>query len=325
MIDKLYENTLNASGKLFSERLGRKSLDRSVFESSIDFPRDGLDQALWIKKGDTYTLKPEAKKEILKFVREYPDQNLLKLADCMHIVGSITSNQYSDEADIDVHIVPKSNEGWDEDAIRKVKVWFDKHRDEFRGYIEEHPIEVYIQLVPEQDLMSMGVYDIGQDEWLVGPSIVPEDYDPYEDFSHVADTVRAEVKDADAIFGELKRDIIDYDTIKQAMGRLSGDARQKLLDNLRGKLKELEANIEALYSERGEWVTARRNASKPKSPEHALQDVALAKKWKDANAVFKYVNRYQYLKIINDLEKLLDDGEVSPDEVDDVKKIVGMI
>jgi hypothetical protein len=323
MTDKLYENMLNADVKPFSKRLGRKSV--RIFESSIDFARDGLDPAIWAKGDDTYTLKAEAKQEIFTFLKEYPGKDLIELADSIHIVGSIASNQYDDDADIDVHIVPKDIEKWDEQSVREVQVWFNEHRDEFKGYIGNHPIEVYIQTVPEQDLMSMGVYDINQDEWLVGPSIVPEDYDPYEDFSHIADEVKAAVKDADAIFGELKRDIIDYDTIKQAMGRLSGDAKQKLLGSLQNKLKELEDNIGALYSERGEWVAARRSASKPESPQQALQDVELARKWRDANAVFKFVNRYQYLKIIDDLEKLLDDGEVSPEDVDKIKDIVGEV
>ena len=74
---------------------------------------------------------------------------------------------------------------------------------------------------------------------------------------------------------------------------------------------------------KGEWVDARRSASKP-SPEQALKDVDSTKQWRDTNATFKFINRYQYLKTIADLQKLLKDEEITPDEVDQIKSIMGV-
>jgi len=55
-----------------------------------------------------------------------------------------------------------------------------------------------------------------------------------------------------------------------------------------------------------------------------VQDVELAKKWKDTNAIFKFIDRYTYLRTIKELEKLIaDDGQVSQEEVDVIKNIVG--
>ena len=171
--------------------------------------------------------------------------------------------------------------------------------------------------------MSDGCYDLLEDKWLVGPKIVPMSSDPYDDFSHIADDIRAISQEADILFGELKRDVIDYDVIKQAEERMSGEDKEKLLQKLQDKLDEIEDDIEALYKERGEWVDMRRGASKPTTPEQALKDVELARRWKDVNATFKFVNRYKYLRTINDLKELLADEKITPDEVDKIKHIMG--
>lgn len=202
--------------------------------------------------------------------------------------------------------------------------WFNEHRDEIKGFIADHPVEIYIQLDPKQDLMSDGCYNLLEDEWLVDPKIVPMDYDPYEDFSHIADDIRDAVESADVLLGELKRDVIDYDVIKQAMERMSGEDKEKLIQKLQDKLNEIEDDIETLYGKRKEWVDARRKASKPTTPEQALKDVGLAKKWRDTNAQFKFVNRYRYLKTIRDLQELLADEKITPEEVDKIKGIMGV-
>jgi len=296
----------------------------TLFESSIDFPQKDLDLSVWDKEDDTYKIKPEVKDRIFDVLGKYPETHLLEVAKEIHIVGSSATNQYTDDADIDVHIIPEHIDEWTEESQNKVIEWFNEHRDEIDGYIEEHPIEVYIQLDPDQDLMSDGCYDLMTDEWLTGPKIVSLDYDPYEDFSGIADDLRNAVEDADKLFGELKRDVIDFDVIKAAMEQLSPEQKGLFLKRLKSKLEEIEEDIKALYAKRKEWVDARRTASKPSSPEQALKDVELAKRWKDENALFKFVNRYKYLKMIKALEELLADDEISPDEVDTIKGIVGV-
>lgn len=314
---------------LFSNlyKVAKFILEKDIYkvkESSIDFPREDLDVAIWEKSGDTYILREEVKSKIIDLISKYPDKDLNEIAKEIHIVGSIGTNQYGDDADIDVHIIPKSIDEWSESNVNAVVIWFNKNREEFDGYVNGHPIEVYIQLDLNQDLMSDSCYSILDNKWLVGPKIVPIDLDPYEDFSHIADEIRNVVEDADVLFGELKRDVIDYEVIKIAMERMSGEDKERLLQKLEDKLNELEDDIEALYKKRGEWVDARHKASKPETPEQALKDVELAKKWRDTNAIFKFVNRYHYLKAISNLQKLLADEKVTPDEVDKIKSIMGV-
>lgn len=307
-------------------------LRESLEESSIDFPRKDLDSSVWLREGDTYKIKSEVKRKIFDIIGKYPDMDLIDTAAAgisdaatIHIVGSIGTNQFLDDSDMDVHIVVSKDSDFhgDEDFQDKVIKWFNEHRDEIGGYIGKHPIEIYLQYDPKQDLMSDGCYDLIADKWLTGPKIVPPDYDPYKDFSGIADDLRNMVEDADRLFGELKRDVIDYSVIEQAMNQLSLEQKELFLGRLKSKLEEIEEDIKALYIKRKEWVDARRMASKPSSPEEALEDVELARRWKDQNALFKFVNRYQYLKTIKALEELLADDEISPREVDTIRGIVG--
>jgi len=304
-------------------------------ESSIDFPRKDLDLDVWNKKDNLYIIRPEVKKKILDVIGKYPERDLVDISaseedgkwkTTIHIVGSIGTNQWDDDADIDVHlIISKVIDVYgDTEFQNSVMKWFNTNRESIDGFIGDHPIEVYLQYDKNQDLMSDGCYSLLDDKWLTGPKIVPEDYDPYQDFSHIADDLRDVVEDADKLFGELKRDVIDYDVIVQAMEQLSPEQKELFLERLGKKLEEIEDDIETLYSKRKEWVDARKNASKPSTPEEALEDVELAKKWKDQNAIFKFTNRYNYLRVIKDLKELLKDNKISPHEVDTIKDIMGV-
>jgi len=299
-------------------------LEKILSDSSIDFPRKDLDLSVWEKKDNLYIIRPEVKKKILEIISKYSDVSLLDIAKEIHIVGSIATNTFLDDCDVDIHIIPKNIDEWNEESQKKVIKWYNEHRDKIGGYIGDHPAEVYIQLDINQDLMSDGCYSLLEDKWLTGPKIVSLDYDPYSDFSNVADDLRDVVEDADKLFGELKRDVIDYDVIKQAMEQLSPEQKELFLERLKSKLEEIEKDIEVLYKKRKEWTDARKNASKPSSPEEALEDVELARKWKDQNAIFKFVNRYKYLKIIKELKELLDDDKITPHEVDTIKDIMGV-
>lgn len=98
------------------------------------------------------------------------------------ITGSITSNTYTENADIDLHILIKSLDNIKDDA-EKVDTYNKLIRDKYKKtYIGKHPIEVYYQPNEFQDLMSVGCYDIINKIWLAGPDIKPKDYNPYDEY-----------------------------------------------------------------------------------------------------------------------------------------------
>jgi len=293
--------------------------DTVVFESSIDFPQPDLDPQIWNKERNEYRIREDVRATILTIVDQYPDEDLIQNSQEIRLVGSMGTNLYVKDSDIDVHLVPKDFSEWNEKRVKEVMDWF-AHNDKLDKFIGNHPIEVYVQLEPSQDLLSAAVYDLVNDKWLVGPKIVPLDYDPYVEFQNVAGEVKKVSQEADLLMGELKRDVTDFDVIRAAIQNLPTSYKKKLHLRLKNKLVEIEKDIERLYLERKKMVDVRFKREFSGDPE---KDMEQAKKWKDANAIFKFANRYQYLKVIGELEELLkDDGEVKPNEVDIIKGVM---
>lgn len=322
-----YDATRKKCLQIYSQPYIKRGTDKAM-ESSIDFPRKSLSPEVWSDpESEKPVMRESVKKQIMKVLEKYPEFNLLDVAHEVHVVGSICTNQYADDADVDTHIVPDINklpkERAPENWVKDIFKWYKDNRTE-EFYVGEHPIEVYLQLNPGQDMMSDGVYNLLSDEWAKGPLVKDIEYDPYEAFSGVVQSIADVVGGADKLMGELHRDVMDYDIIKRAMTELPEPAKQKLRAKLRAKLKEVESDIELLMQNKKEWIEMRRAASRPESAEQALNDVGLAKKWADKNALFKLINRYGYMQAISDLEELMQDDEISPDEVATIRGVMGV-
>ena len=71
-------------------------------------------------------------------------------------------------------------------------------------------------------------------------------------------------------------------------------------------------------------MDARKSSSQPTTPEQALEDVEMAGRWRDSNAIFKFLSRYRYLKVIKDLGALIKgDEDLEADDVITIKRIIG--
>ena len=133
------------------------------FESILDRPREGLDPVVWKDAGDgKFVLTDDARSKVQTLV-DWVNGTFGLKDTSVRITGSITSNQYSDDSDIDVHIsfTGLTNDNSDE-MNKALRAEFDEnfkdlHTDSIG--IGGHPLEVYFQANPFQDLMSVGCYD----------------------------------------------------------------------------------------------------------------------------------------------------------------------
>jgi soluble lytic murein transglycosylase-like protein len=293
-----------------------------IRESLIDFPRVGLCSDVWKRSGKSYVLNQSVKDKITSILNDY-DTSLIKDIKEIHVAGSIGTNQYDEDTDIDVHLILKEGSYFNnEDQQKLLFKWVKKQRDIKNYYINEHPFEVYIQMNPNQEYLSDALYDVLNDKWLKGPKLESLYFDPYIEYSSIIADVKNTAKDIDLEFGELRRDVIDYETIKSAIANQSYEFKVKLLDKLKIKLAEIEKDTRALLASKKKITDDRKLASQPTSIEQALSDVELSQTWKDKNATFKFMDRYRYLQMITDLEDIMKDKKVSDKEVDTIKKIV---
>ena len=115
-------------------------------ESILDRPQEGLDSFVWDLKDGRYVLSDTAKYKIKKIILW-----ILQTFDIEYfganITGSITSNQYVEDSDIDLHITtPIVNDDNQEELNRQLRYKFEnefKLKNENDAYIGNHPIEVY--------------------------------------------------------------------------------------------------------------------------------------------------------------------------------------
>jgi len=293
--------------------------------SIINYPRPTLSLTVWKLEGDTYVLSDEAREVILSALRSFPYVDLLDIAKEIHIVGSITTNTYEDTCDVDVHIIP------DEDKLKKylnsANLSFEDFNERVKKFYKKeifkigtHPVEIYIQANPAQDLLSDGVYSFTKDVWKKGPLLRGETYNPRKVFAHIYELLKKKIKNVDVLLGQVKRDAIDYSAIKKVIDKLSPEARKVLENELEEIVDNLFKNIDELLKVKKEWVELRRKSSAPSSPEEALNSVKLVRKWTDANALFKLLDLYEYLYIISELEKAVSDDVLTPYEIEDIRK-----
>lgn len=291
----------------------------TLLESSIDYPRQGLCPDVWKKVNGEWMLKDNVKKKIKDLLAtfEYPFK-LSKIIKNIRIVGSMASNRYDDNADIDVHLTvdvtklpkDKSPEEWQKFVIS----WFKNNPD---GFVENHPIEIYIQYNLFQDLASEGVYSVTDDDWVKHPTFVKQDYDPYEFFKGIMDEVKRVSTKLDTAIGQVKRDTIDYEVIHDAIKRLPPNSRKELKHRLEFKRKTIEKTIGKLAELKNE-IRMHRQIASTSSTEEEAEQLKNDEQWVNANAVFKFLNRYGYLQIIGDLSKMLEDDKIDDQEIKNV-------
>lgn len=277
-------------------------------ESTASFPSEDLPLDIWDKTEDSYTLKPELKETILNALSQYPDLDLIDSAQSIRIVGSIGTNLYDEDADIDVHIEPKPEvlEGKSEEELeelqRNVMSWFKEERDEHGWYVNQHPLEVYLNLSPMSDYFSDTVYDLLTDSWIKVPKKYDMNYNPYTEYGDLFTEIDEVLTPTDLLLGKLHRLCKDFQ-------RMTKSSSSSLVDDTKEKVKQ---TILALYNTEEKWYEIRKRNS-AKLPDQLPEDpneLELSQDWKRDNTIFKLIGSvYGYKSVISKLSNLIDENE----------------
>ena len=286
-----------------------------INESIIDIPRRTYAPKVF-DNADTPnpTIKDSVKKQIetqlKEFESEYP---ILKTS----LIGSILTKRYRNDADLDINVlfdVPADKQ--EEERTRLSKKYLSaKNPDNIQGKLipgSEHPINFYFitdkETYENQNKKADAVYEIETNKFVKRPKDFVFDTGLYiKDFNK-------KVQELDVIKGELKRDIIDYRELEE----LSPDEVLNLQDRINSKLEEIEDSIEQIVKV-GDGVDADRRAAfdKDMSPDE-IQKYGIKNRL-PKNVIYKMLEKYHYLKFYKKCQKILDDGKVTPDEIDDLE------
>ena len=305
-----------------------KKILKSISESSVDFPHKEISHDVWEKEGDQHKLRKIVRIKIMEALEAYPEFNLISIAHEVRIVGSICGNLYEREADVDIHVVPnlhklnKKLHITHEEFQKKVMEWYKDNRDINGWFAGTHPFEVYIQFDPQQDLMSEGVYNVLKDEWIKKPTNHDLSYDPYDVFKEVYFHLSDITDQTDIKLGHLRRDVMDYKRIRDAIREMPHEVKVRLKTRLVEKLRGIEKDILSLAEDKESWKELRKKFSQHHDEESAERDLHFSKNWEDANATFKFLDRYLYIKVISDLEKLIDGRDVDDSDIHKIENIL---
>jgi predicted nucleotidyltransferase len=280
-----------------------------IKESIIDIPRRRYAPGVF---DDADTNNPKLKKivvdmildQIDKFQETYPVKKY-------SLIGSILTKRYRDDADLDINVlfdVPEE----DRETARKELA---SSLKDINGKLvpgTKHPVNYYVITDPElkkkNDAMADGVFDIDENEFIRRPTEDTFDPEKYEaDF-------QKKVREIDVVKGELARDIVDYEELKS----LSTDDVLNLQDKINSKLDEIEDSIEVLVDIGDDVVKQRQSAFNDDMTPDEIRE--FGKKHKlPKNIIYKYLEKYHYLKMYKKLKDILEDGKVTDDEIDDIK------
>lgn len=291
-------------------------------ESTASFPSEDLPLDIWDKTEDSYILKPELKEKIIDALKQYPDFDLVDSAKNIRIVGSIGTNLYDEDADIDVHIEPKPEvlEGKSEEELeelqRNIMGWFKEERDANGWYVNQHPLEVFFTLSPMSDYFSDTVYDLLTDSWVKTPKKYDMSYNPYTEYGDLFTEVDEVLNPTDVLLGKLHR-------LSRDAARLKDKNKQDTYDSVLSKIKE---TILALYETEDKWyeIRKRNSAELPDELPEDPNELELSKDWKKDNTMFKFIGAiYGYKSVIGKLNDLLDDNEeLLPDAIEQIPAIL---
>ena len=286
-------------------------------ESIIDQPKVGLCPDVWEQVIDAtgsrmvWTLTTEARLKLEKVATHL--MNWMKISGYeVHIVGSITSNQYSATSDIDVHfckldenntLVPVS----DETAQAYTKMLRAELKENFKdmyladSYIGQHPIEVYFQGNIYQDYMSVGCYDLFRQRWLVGPELKDPKFNPLSEY------YRDIIACAEHTLASIRQQLLKtYEAAMVYMKTKDADQAARLA-------KVLQDDV-LLYKA----IAQRRKAcSTPISVQDALKKRE-SRSWKISDATFKLIDKFGYMPIFKSFERLAEVMSSSTDIADEV-------
>ena len=288
----------------------------SFKESIIDIPRKTYAPGVF---DDEDTDNPKIKIDVLnmitaqfeEFEKEYP---ILDYS----LIGSILTKRYRNDADLDINVlfdVPEEKR--EEERLRLSKKYLSAASpDSIQGKLipgTKHPVNYYFitdkETYDDQNKKADAVFNIKGQKFVKRPEDFVFDKDMYmKDFQKKVDEI-------DLIKGELKRDIIDYDELKE----LTPDDIENLQSRVSKKLEEIEKGIKDIIDIGVELDTDRRAAFDRDMTPDEIKTYGIKNRL-PKNVIYKMLEKYHYLKFYKKCKQILDDGEVSDDEIDSLKK-----
>jgi hypothetical protein len=265
-------------------------------ESILDIPRKTLDPEVFdVDKGDVL-LSPTVRAEILRQSEMYNQWGEVKR---VLLIGSILTRHWKSDSDIDVTLLfkPMSSE-----AFEAAKQHSAQSQDTMPLLATAHPLNFYIR----NDLIRDGwdnIYDVTGNGWVKrSPESVAKSAEEYlRQFDRL-------IKDIDLEKGELYRDLIDYAELIE-LGEADVD---DLHTRVAEKAEEIDDQVKKLVMIHKALHRMRKSAFERPLTADEVREYK-TKNLLPVSVLYKLLERYHYLKLLKELEKVLKaaDGDIT--------------
>ena len=283
---------------------------KTFTESIIDIPRRIYAPGVF---DNADTENPKLKQKVLDIIKK-DLKTFEKFGPIVSVklIGSILGKRYRNDADLDIDVLidlpPEDIETVGLEARKSVA---DINGKNIPG--TKHPVNYYIQSDPAVNdahlKTATGIFDVFKQKFDKKPK--EQTFDP----KVYAALFQNKVAEIDVVKGELKRDILDYDELKELSPKDIVDL-QKRIDE---KLEEIKDAIEKFSVMGDELMQARRDLfNRPLTPEE-IRKYGIAHKL-PKNVIFKYLEKFYYTEFFKKCKKILDDGKVTDAEIDSLRK-----
>lgn len=304
-----------------------------VDESVLDSPQKSLCSLVWSKSTDgNYYLNPQLRQKIMKLCNYVFSQKSLdwmnkkanrnwKVEDYqVHIIGSITSNTYSKNSDIDIHFIipsiPKKDAVLFSDTLRlnyKDNYLPDNPTQCYGGNKQnKFPFELYYQPNIFMDMTSIGCYNVLDGVWEVGPTLVDKDFNPYSAY------FKKSLENIEDVISDVRNIILEPYELAKVIMHIDKD------DHLYRQLaKQLIQLLKKSY-DISKVVWGRRNYKKVAHDKKTASKIRNDKTKKIIDASFKLLEKFGYISILRDFVKAWEKFEDRRIDVDDVVETILM-
>ena len=281
---------------------------RQLIESIIDIPRKTYAPGVF---DNADTENPKLKQKVLDMIdKQIKEFEKLAPVVSTSLIGSILTKRYRNDADLDINVLFDVPE--DEQEERRVQysgLLKDINGKNVPG--TEHPVNYYVitdpKVLENNNRKADGIFSIKDNNWIKKP-----DEDTFEPEKYEAE-FQKRVQELDIIKGELKRDIVDYQELKQ----LTNNDVLNLQALVNEKLEEIEESIRRLKEIGDKLTNDRRDIFSREMTPDEIREFGKQNKL-PKNVIYKMLEKYHYMKFYKYLKKILEDDKITDKEIDDL-------
>ena len=281
---------------------------RQLIESIIDIPRKTYAPGVF---DNADTENPKLKQKVLDMIdKQIKEFEKLAPVVSTSLIGSILTKRYRNDADLDINVLFDVPE--DEQEERRVQysgLLKDINGKNVPG--TEHPVNYYVitdpKVLDNNNRKADGIFSIKDNNWIKKP-----DEDTFEPEKYEAE-FQKRVQELDIIKGELKRDIVDYQELKQ----LTNNDVLNLQALVNEKLEEIEDSIRRLKEIGDKLTNDRRDIFSREMTPDEIREFGKQNKL-PKNVIYKMLEKYHYMKFYKKLKEILEDDKIDDKEIDDL-------